>query len=278
MCSRWCFTLNLQTDEPAEYAESWLTETAAKPHVAYLHAQLEEAPTTGQNHIQGYIEVTERLSMASLKGLLEQPSIHLERARGSADQNDAYVSKSESRLAGPWKFGEHLVQGRRSDLDDIKTMLDAGTSLKDIATAHPGSYIRYHKGIMALQAALDDTPRDWMPSTKVFVGPTGTGKSRTAHAEAGPRAYVLCDPQGKWWDGYHGQHAVIIDDFRGEIEFTWLLKLLDRYPMQVQTKGGWTNFKPRFIWITSNLDIELWYLNMDIAPLRRRILDIRHFS
>jgi len=270
MCTRWSFTYILPDgDDPEAICASW----ADTPCVGYLVAQLERAPTTGQLHIQGYFELTERKSMFQIKQQFETNSIHLERSRGTWEQNKTYCTKPETREAGPWEFGTHLPQGRRSDLGEV-----AGASFSDIARAHPTTWIRYGKGVVALRAAVMDQPRDWPADVHVFVGPTETGKSRTAHAEGGDSIYVLCDPTGKWWDGYCGQDTVIIDDFRGEIGFTYLLKLLDRYPMQVQTKGGWTNLSARHWFITSNLPVEDWYGgNIDIAPLRRRITEVRQF-
>jgi len=44
----------------------------------------------------------------------------------------------------------------------------------------------------------------------------------------------------KWWDGYDKHESIVIDDFRASnIEFNHLLKLLDRYPMRIETKGGY---------------------------------------
>ena len=276
MCTRWSFTYILSD---AEDPELLCAEWAEAEGVGYLVAQVERAPTTGCLHIQGYCELSERRSMRQLKDdIFGSNQIHLERSRGTWEQNKAYCTKEQTREAGPWEFGTHLAQGRRSDLQDVAGMVLAGSAFADIARAHPTSWIRYGKGVVALRAAVLDEPRDWPADVHVFVGPTETGKSRAAHDEGGDSVYVLCDPAGKWWDGYCGQQTVIIDDFRGEIGFTYLLKLLDRYPMQVQTKGGWTNLSARHWYITSNLPVEDWYGgNIDIAPLRRRITEVRQF-
>ena len=56
----------------------------------------------------------------------------------------------------------------------------------------------------------------------------------------------------KWWPAYDGQADVILDDFRGHhCSFTELLRILDRYPLQVPYKGGFTPFLARRIIITS---------------------------
>jgi hypothetical protein len=63
----------------------------------------------------------------------------------------------------------------------------------------------------------------------------------------------------QWFDGYEGQRIVIIDDFRGEYPLPLLLQLLDRYPMQVPVKGGFSQWCPRKVYITSNIRPWLWY-------------------
>ena len=52
-----------------------------------------------------------------------------------------------------------------------------------------------------------------------------------------------------------------------------MLRLLDRYPCQVETKGGSINFAPKKIIILSNKAPEDWYDKNKCAwePLERRI-------
>ena len=56
----------------------------------------------------------------------------------------------------------------------------------------------------------------------------------------------------KWFDGYCGQEIAVLDDLRKDILPTWafLLRLLDRYPLIVQIKGGFVKWVPRIIIIT----------------------------
>lgn len=116
----------------------------------------------------------------------------------------------------------------------------------------------------------------------VFWGPTGTGKSHRAWAEAGLQAYSK-DPLTKWWDGYRHQEHVIIDEFRGVINISHLLRWLDKYPVSVETKGGQAALLARRIWITSNLHPNEWYPELDMmtkeALLRRlTIIEINERS
>lgn len=113
----------------------------------------------------------------------------------------------------------------------------------------------------------------------VFWGSTGTGKSRRAWDEASFEAYTK-DPRTKWWCGYTGQKHVVIDEFRGDIAISHMLRWLDRYPVIVETKGGAMPLAATTLWITSNLDPNYWYPDLDEqtrAALMRR-LNITHFE
>lgn len=114
----------------------------------------------------------------------------------------------------------------------------------------------------------------------VYWGPTGTGKTRTAWEEAGLDSFPK-DPNTKWWDGYRGQRNVIIDEFRGSISISHMLRWLDCYPVSVEPKGGGTPLAACKFWITSNLPPEKWYPDLDedtFKALRRRFTKVVHFS
>jgi len=100
--------------------------------------------------------------------------------------------------------------------------------------------------------------------TFVYWGPTRTGKTRKAWEEAGADAFVK-DPNTKWWDGYRGQENVIIDEFRGLINISHMLRWLDRYPVIYEFKGGAIASNVKNFWITSNLDPRSWYGSEDMA-------------
>lgn len=113
----------------------------------------------------------------------------------------------------------------------------------------------------------------------VFWGRTNSGKSERAWGEAGLAAYPK-DPRTKFWDGYQSQKHVVIDEFRGSIDISHLLRWFDRYPVIVEIKGSSTCLVATTIWVTSNLDPRLWYPDLDqetLAALLRRI-KITHFN
>ncbi len=85
----------------------------------------------------------------------------------------------------------------------------------------------------------------------------------------------------RWFDGYDGHECAILDDFRPEwCKLSFLLRILDRYPMAVEVKGGMRQWKPKTIYITCPKHPEECYLDAgeDIKQLIRRITTIKEFS
>lgn len=82
------------------------------------------------------------------------------------------------------------------------------------------------------------------------------------------------------WCGYRGEAHVIVDEFRGGIDISHILRWTDRYPVCVETKGSSRPLVATSIWITSNLDPRNWYPDLDpdsLDALLRR-LNITHFE
>jgi hypothetical protein len=114
----------------------------------------------------------------------------------------------------------------------------------------------------------------------VFWGRTGTGKSKRAWEEATLSAYPK-GPTSIWWCGYQGQEHVVIDEFRGQIGISHVLRWFDRYPVSVETKGSSVVLQAKKIWITSNISPDNWYPDLDEETknaLRRRFNQVIHFN
>ena len=93
--------------------------------------------------------------------------------------------------------------------------------------------------------------RNWKPNVIWIWGPSGSGKTQLAHIICENEDTYMKD-ESQWWDGYDGHKNIIIDDFRGkQMNFTYLLKLLDRYELRVQIKGGYRQILAKNIIITS---------------------------
>ena len=121
----------------------------------------------------------------------------------------------------------------------------------------------------------NEEPRDWKCDVKVYWGGAGVGKSRRCRDEEKDADIYTKNDGTMWWDGYDAHEVVIIDDFRPSWwKLTEMLSLLDRYEKKVQFKGGYRQFKPRRIYVTSNAHPKEWYAGCEwnaVEQLLRRI-------
>lgn len=137
--------------------------------VRFATYQLEAAPTTGQLHYQGYIQMFKKCRFPGVIKALGHPA-RLAKAKGTLMQNKDYCSKRASRVDGPWTFGEGITQGKRTDLDDACATLKEGgkQGYKRVAEEHPVAFVKYHRGFKELTRVLNPMvpmelpePHDW---------------------------------------------------------------------------------------------------------------------
>nr|UOF80433.1 rep protein [Cressdnaviricota sp.] len=235
---------------------SFKDEPPSFPH-KFLCYQRESCASSGRLHWQAYVIFRNGKSFAECKRLL--PEAHWEPRKGSHQDALNYCTKLETRFTDPVISGDAPAQGKRNDLEVVLDSVRQGKTLVELVCDHPSSFIKYHKGIDRVRCLL--APRR-QEKTKVIVlfGETGCGKSRWAH-ERYPGAYTK-DPT-EWWDGYDGHDTVILDEFYGQITIAYMLKLMDRYPLNVQVKGGYVNFSAKTLIITSNQSPTSWYKNVE---------------
>lgn len=243
-------------------------------NVKYAVWQL-EVGERGTPHYQGYVELGTPRGLSYMRNVV--PLAHWEIRRGSADDARDYAMKQETRMAGPWEHGEFVSkkQGRRNDLEAIKNMLDAGASLIDIYEKYFESSARYYK-FWDRYLQEKSVHRSEPPEVYLLVGETGTGKSRFCYDHC-PGAYWKS--RGEWWDGYCGQSVVVIDEFYGWLAYDFVLRITDRYPIDVPVKGGFRKFVATTIFFTSNRPPwEWWSKPRSQSAFSRRIKMITHFE
>lgn len=227
------------------------------PRIQYCVFQLEQGEH-GTRHFQGYVFMKNAVTMQAIKRLIHN-TVHLEPSRGDPDQNKAYCTKDDTRIAGPWEFGELPQKGRRKDLERLRdaVLRDGLTQQQIIDTDLCSTLLMYPKAYYTLQAIRAKKQPKTKPEIWLLYGATGTGKSRLAR-EIAPNAYEK--PDGRWWDGYDGEQHVIWDDFDYQkYPIQELLKVTDRYGKKVEVKGSYVELTMTKLVFTSNTPPELWY-------------------
>jgi hypothetical protein len=232
-----------------------------------------EVGESGTPHLQGYCELPNALSFKSLKKKL--PRAHIERRMGTSLQASEYCKKDGNF----YESGEISTQGKRTDIDKLVELVDDGNTNKQIASTEPAGYFKFHKHINAYRCAMLE-PRCTKPNVIVYYGSTGTGKTARAKLNLRDTDYYTWGPEKlKWWDGYTGQKHVLMEEFRGQLPFGYMLRLLDRYEMSVEYKGGICEFVATTIILTSPKHPRDWYTtlydNDRIDQLLRRIDTIK---
>jgi len=262
----WCFTIN--NPENNEIPEAW-------KEVARYCVWQREKGAEGTEHLQGYVSLLTNKRLVGMKKL--NATAHWEMRKGTHEQAKAYCTKEDTRVAGPWEFGEAPVnQGKRNDLGEVKQLLDEGKTVMQVAETQFASVMRYQKNLCWYAANKTAKNRQWPTFTTVLWGEPGVGKTRRVMEEAGPDAYWMPKAMGGgtvFFDGYEGQEDVVIDEFYGWLPYDLLCRMLDRYPLLVDTKGSRTSFYPKRVWITSNKEPNLWYPKMPFegSALQRRL-------
>lgn len=237
----------------------------------YLTGQLEFG-AGGLLHWQLYGVTSRKSRDSAVRKLIPG---HIERSRSSAIVK--YVSKPDTRIDGTFfEWGTKPVSGKRGGYDwsAIRDKAKKG----EIESIPGYAYVSFYNTLRSIQRD-HITAVGYTKEVYVFWGAPGTGKSHLAWEQAGQDAYPK-DPCTKFWDGYRGQSHVVIDEFRGTVSISHILRWFDKYPCIVEVKGSSVALKATKIWITSNLNPRDWYKDMDsdtVDALIRR-LNIIHFD
>lgn len=242
------------------------------PNITYLIYGKEKCPTTKKEHHQGYLELKNAMTLSAIKKKLKNDTIHLEVARGTAEQNINYCEKDGDVFV----WGTPKQQGKRTDLETVRELIKEGK--KDHEILEEISSIQTVKTIQTIRY-MSIPQRTEKPYVKWFWGDTGTGKTKTA-VEEFDNDYDDISYENGFITGYTGNKNVLWDEFRGIIPLHKLLKMLDRYKCTINVKGGSCNFSPKNIIITSCFHPRKCYktCNENINQLLRRIDEIREFK
>jgi len=79
--------------------------------VRYCTGQLEEGEQGLHRHLQGYLELSKPQRLSWLKAQLSGTA-HWEPRRGTREQARDYARKSDTRVEGPWEYGDWQAGGR----------------------------------------------------------------------------------------------------------------------------------------------------------------------
>lgn len=238
--------------------EKWGGEKHFPSGVIFALWQHEQCPETGKIHAQGLLCLSIKRRMKGVKELLEEPQAHLEMAR-DIEASKAYCQKASTRISGPYTYGHDPTPTKKNLLQAL-----AKRGLHSMVEEMPMK-VKVLKDLMEFCI----TKRSEMTIGLYLHGEAGKGKTKIAHLIGEFAGGSYFKDSTKWWNGYEGQPVVIIDDYRHGFAEDYLLRLIDRYPLRVETKGGYTNFNSQLVIFTSNEDARTTIGTSD--QIKRRI-------
>lgn len=248
-------------------------------------------------HTHLYIQFKNPVYFSSLKKAF--PTAHIEEAKGSAEENKAYIRKE-----GKWENTEKehtnlketleefgaipkTGQGRRTDLYNLFQMIKDGYSNIEILEANPDNILNLQHIDKARLEILSDrykSERRTNLHVTYVQGKTGYGKSREildVHGDA--NVYRVTDYKHPF-DTYAGEDVLVFEEFRSDLPIGNMLNYLDIYPIQLPARYNNRQACFNFVYIVSNWRLEEQYHNIKIdqpetyQAFLRRIKKVRVYT
>ncbi len=207
------------------------------------------------------------------------PEAHIEAARGTVQENRAYVGKcgkwSEDEKADTrvpdtfeeWgEIPEEPGQGARSDIAELYSKIKAGMSNAEIMAANPDSAKHIHLMDKIRQDILEALYREqWRDVEVTYIfGPTATGKTRGVMEAHGYSSVYRVTDYSHPFDRYAQEPVLCLDEFRSSLLIGDMLDYLDGYPLALPARYANRQACYERVYIISNIDLREQYPNVQI--------------
>lgn len=252
------FTLNSFTDEHVQYLEQY--------DCCYIVFGFEIAPTTGCQHLQGFVQLKSRRKFDAVRKELPW---HIEPMKGKPEQARDYCKKDDKYF----EKGTIRSSGGQKEQDRWKTVLEDALNgeWKNLMERDPGAYVHSFRNLHQIHQAHGE-PHEMVRTCLWIFGKSGCGKTRYLRANFPNGYWKLAN---KWFDGYeHTRHdGIILDDFQKahEVLGPHLLRWADRYPVGGEIKGGFIYLRHSYFVVSSNRHPREIFQDEDIlAGIERR--------
>lgn len=203
---------------------------------------------------------------------------HVEPMRGTKEQATKYIDKEppydEKGEVVLLKFGERTKitdnSGLRVDIDAIRQDIRDGK----VTASTIDEYILEHAKTEAQARMIESTYTRVMQANGmkqrdvkvIYVeGATGSGKTRGAYDRYSDIFKASVSNKTSFpFNGYRGQKVLLLDELRqGVFTPAELFQILDRYPLQVDVKGGRFPALWDTVIITTAMPLESWFTRED---------------
>lgn len=288
---KWQLTINNPLDKG--FSHDRLNEIISGFKSVVYYCMADEIGENGTYHTHIFLCGRSGIRFSTLKRHFD--GAHFEMAKGTAQQNMEYVSKTgkwekdkKHETCVPGTFEEHGEmplerQGRRNDMDDLYSMIKEGMSTYDILEEMPESLVNLDKIEQVRQIVVQEKYKNsWRDLSVTYIyGDTGTGKTRSIMEKYGyANVYRVTDYQHPF-DSYRGQDVVIFEEFRSSIRLSDMLNYLDGYPLELPCRYANKYACYTKVYLITNIPLSDQYKDdryENTEAFIRRIQSVMHYS
>ena len=223
---------------------------------------------------------------------------HIEPALGTDQQNRDYIrkegeysdsEKKETNIPETFEeWGEMQIGRLKGETisTEVFSMIKDGCSDLDILEVYPA----YMTKISALDSVRQKLRAEKYAkclremNVQYIFGDTGTGKTRSVYETYGYDSVYRVSDYNHPFDGYTGENVLVLDEFRSNLTITFLLQLIDIYPLVLPCRYADKQACFENVIIISNIPLKSQYTNVQIEEpetwkaLYRRINSITKFE
>ena len=205
------------------------------------------------------------------------PEAHIEQARGTAQENRAYVEKSgkwaddekaDTSVPGTFEewgeMPEETGQGARTDIAQIYHRIEDGLSNAEIMAENPDAAMHIGKMDKIRQDILEARYRNqWRDLDVTYIfGPTATGKTRGVMEKHGYSNVYRVTDYNHPFDRYAQEPVLCLDEFRSSLQIGDMLDYLDGYPLALPARYANRQACYETVVLISNIELSAQYPNV----------------
>lgn len=284
-CRGWVFTLNNYTDDD-------VTATIGIPTSGLTGLVVgKEVGESGTPHLQGFIHFEKKKRFNAVRAYfaeLYSQAVHLEAQAGTYQQAVDYIANNAEKPDPELLVNFTCEVDGRCDIARFIERVRAGASKFEMFDAFPSQMARMRHLYDDIMSATLEARRDAWRDVKcvVYYGEAGSGKTRKAlYNDDGTRKGVFsipCTNDLKWFDGYRGQEAILLDEMAAStVSYERWKQLVDGHALSVEVKGGMTSALWKTVYMTSNYHPDAWFPGVSLtedSAYARRISEVWQFG
>jgi hypothetical protein len=226
-------------------------------------------------HYHLYIEFKNGIRNTTIKKIMKDLKPDIEQPRGTYNEIKEYI-RCEGAHEDKKPLLEDFIesgepnknnQGKRTDIDDVITMIQEGANLDEIMFEYPKTYLKYQNKIDTFWLKWKERKYKTIKrDIEVYYvyGASGTGKTSGIYKKHGYEDVYRVSNYNNPFDTYQAQDVMVLDEFHGQMQFADLLKITEGYPYKLQAR-----YQDRVacftkLYIVSNMNWADQYANLQI--------------